>query len=247
VPLLAGILLAIDIIAIIHIVRNGYPQWWIYVVLFAPGVGALAFFLFAVLPGLGSTPAGRKAVANVRRTLDPDKELRERAKAFDRAGTPRNAIDLAEELARRGFHDDAVALYQRVMTGLYEHDPALLIGRARAEFGKGDFAAARRSLDLVQEHHPGYVSREGHLLYARTVEVMGDTGLAIEEYEALIPTYPGPEAKVRFALMLERLGKTARAQELFAEVVQGHEDRRGQMLPDDREWFEEARRRVVRT
>jgi hypothetical protein len=247
VPLLGVIVLALDIIAIIHIVRNGYPQWWIFVVLFAPGAGALAFFLFAVLPGLGSTPAGRKAVANVRRTLDPDRELRERAKAFDRASTPKNAIDLAEELVRRGYHDDAVALYARVMTGLFEHDPSLLIGRARAEFGKGDFAAARRSLDLVQEHHPGFVSREGHLLYARTVEALGEHGQAVEEYEALIPTYPGPEAKVRFALMLERLGKTTRAQELFAEVVQAHEDRRGQLLPDDRDWFDEARRRLVRT
>lgn len=243
-PLLAGVLLAIDIIAIIHIVRNGHPQWWIYVVLFAPGVGALAFFLFEVAPGLGTTPAGRKAVAEVRRSLDPDKELRERARAFDRAGTPKNAIDLAEELVRRGYHDDAVALYTRVMSGLFENDPALLIGRARAEFGKGDLAAARDSLDRVQQHHPGYVSREGHLLYARVVEAMGDTTQATEEYEALVGIYPGPEAKVRFALMLERLGDTARAQSLFAEVIQAHEDRCAQMLPDDREWFDEARRRL---
>ncbi len=243
-PLLGVILLAVDIIAIIHILRNGYPRWWTFVVIFAPGVGALAFFLFEVLPGLGGTPAGRKAVANVRRTLDPDKELRERAKAFDRAGTPKNAIDLAEELVRRGLYDEAVGLYSRVMTGLYANDPALLIGRARAEFGKGDYAAARQSLDSVQEHHPGYVSREGHLLYARTVEAMGDTQQAVEEYEALIPTYPGPEAKVRFALMLQKLGQMTRAQELFADVVGAHEDRRAHMLPEDREWFEEARRQV---
>lgn len=243
-PLLGVILLAIDVIAIIHIVRNGHPRWWMFVVLLAPGVGALAFFLFEVLPGLGNTPAGRKAVANVRRTLDPDKELRERAKAFDRVGTPKNAIDLAEELVRRGFYDEAIDLYGRVMTGLYEHDPALLIGRARAEFGKDDFAAARRTLDQVQAHHPGYVSREGHLLYARTVEAMGDTRQAIEEYEALIPTYPGPEAKVRFALMLQKLGQVTRAQALFADVVGAHEDRRAQMLPEDREWYDEARRQV---
>lgn len=243
-PLLAGVLLAIDIIAIIHILRNGHPQWWIYVVIFAPGVGALAFFIFEVLPGMGQTPAGRQVIANVRRSIDPDRDLRERAKAFDRAGTPQNAIDLAEELARRGFHGDAVDLYNRVMTGLYENDPSLLIGRARAEFSKGDFAAARASLDRVQQHHPGYVSREGHLLYARTVEAVGDTGQAAEEYEALIPTYPGPEAKMRYALMLDRLGETARARVLFADVVQGHEDRRGQMLPEDRQWLDEARRRV---
>ncbi|HJQ55685.1 MAG TPA: tetratricopeptide repeat protein [Vineibacter sp.] len=244
-PILGALLLGLDIIAIVHIVRNGYPQWWIYVVLFAPGVGAVAFFLFGVLPDLGKTQAGRTVIANVRRSIDPDRDLRERAKAFDRAGTPQNAIDLAEELSRRGFPDDAIDLYGRVMTGLYENDPTLLIGRARAEFGKGDFAAARASLERVQQHHPGYVSREGHLLYARSVEALGDVGQAAEEYEALIPTYPGPEAKVRYALMLDRLGDKARARTLFADVVQAHEDRRGQMLPDDRHWFDEARRHVA--
>lgn len=243
-PLLGGILLAIDLIAIIHIVRNGHPQWWIYVVLFAPGVGAVSFFLFEVLPGLGATPSGQQVVAQVRRKLDPDRDLRERARAFDRADTPKNAIDLAEELVRCGWHDDALALYARVMTGLFEHDPSLLIGRARAEFSKGDFAAARRSLEAVQEHNPGYVSREGHLLYARAVEAMGDTGQAIEEYEALIPTFPGPEAKVRFALMMERVGEDRRAQMLFADVVKAHEGRRSRMLPDDRQWFDEAQRRL---
>jgi hypothetical protein len=245
VPLLGGILLAIDLIAIVHIVRNGHPQWWIYVVLMAPGVGAAAFFLLEVLPGMRSTPAGQRVVEHVRRKLDPEKNLRERARAFDQADTPKHAIELAEELVRSGWHDDALALYARVMTGIYAHDPALLIGKARAEFSKGDFAAARGSLDRVQEHNPGYVSREGHLLYARTIEALGEVQQAIEEYEALIPTFPGPEAKVRFALMLHRIGDTRRAKALFAEVVQAHEDRRGKMLPDDRQWFDEAQRQLA--
>ncbi len=243
-PLLGGIVLALDVVAIVHIVRMGYPRWWIYVVIFAPGVGALAFFLFEVLPGLGKTPAGQQVAARVRHSLDPDRRLRELGKAHDLAATPRTAMDLAAELSDRGRHDEARAVFGEVMTGLFEHDAALLIGRARVEFAAGEFAATRASLDLVQARHPGYASREGHLLYARAVEALGDTAQASEEYEALIPTYPGPEAKARYALMLERSGDAKRARVLFAEIERAHDGWRKSLVPEDREWFELAKRKL---
>jgi hypothetical protein len=127
---------------------------------------------------------------------------------------------------------------------MYEFDPAMLIGRARAEFEAADFAAARRSLELVQEHHPGYVSRAGHLVYARCLEALGEIDKAVEEYEALVPTYPGPEAKARFALMLEEHGQPQRAQVLFSELVRIQDQWRQKLLPEDRAWFDMARRKV---
>ena len=60
-----------------------------------------------------------------------------------------------------------------------------VLEHARAEFEATDYPAARRSLELVQEHNPGHVSRTGHLLYARTLEAQGEIGPAAP---ALPPT-----------------------------------------------------------
>ncbi|MDH3689170.1 MAG: hypothetical protein OEU36_06770, partial [Gammaproteobacteria bacterium] len=42
---------------------------------------------------------------------------------------------------------------------------------------------------------------------------------AIKEYEVLISSYPGEEARVRYALLLKRQGRTERAQALFKETL----------------------------
>jgi hypothetical protein len=243
-PILLGLLYALNIACIVHSIRSGRANYWIYILVLAPGIGSLCYLFMELLPSARGTRTGRTVESGLRLAIDPDRALRQRQLEWDRTGTPKAGMELAEEQVARGNHAAARLLYSQIMTGMYEFDPAMLIGRARAEFEVGDFAAARRSLELVQEHNPGHVSRTGHLLYARTLEGQGEIGPAIEEYEALVPTYPGPEARARFALMLEANGQIARARNLFAELVRTQDQWRQSLLPEDREWFDLARRKV---
>ena len=41
----------------------------------------------------------------------------------------------------------------------------------------------------------------------------------LDEYHALVGYYPGAEARVRFALLLQRTGRDAEAKRLFADVL----------------------------
>lgn len=243
-PILLGLSYALNILCIVHAIRTGRANYWIYILVLAPGIGSLCYLFMELLPSARGTRTGRKVEVGLIRAIDPDRALREAQLEWDRTGTPKAGLELAEEQVARGNHAAARLLYTRIMTGMYEFDPAMLIGRARAEFEAGDFAAARRSLELVQEHNPGHVSRTGHLLYARSLEGLGEIGKATEEYEALVLTYPGPEAKARFALMLEANGREARARSLFAELVRTQDQWRQSLLPEDREWFDLARSKV---
>ena len=243
-PVLLGLSYALNILCIVHAIRTGRANYWIYILVLAPGIGSVCYLFMELLPSTRGTRTGRKVEAGLLRAIDPDRTLRERQLEWDRTGTPKAGMELAEEQVARGNHAAARLLYARIMTGMYEFDPSMLIGRARAEFEAGDFAAARRSLELVQEHNPGHVSRTGHLLYARSLEGLGEIGKATEEYEALVLTYPGPEAKARFALMLEANGREARARSLFAELVRTQDQWRQSLLPEDREWFDLARSKV---
>lgn len=243
-PILLGLGYALNVICIVHAIRTGRASYWIYILVLVPGIGSVCYLFMELLPSARGTRTGQKMEAGLRRSIDPDRDLRERQLAWDRTGTPKAAMELAEEQVTRGNHEAARLLYAQVMTGMYEFDPAMLVGRARAEFAASDFAAARRSLELVQEHHPGYVSRPGHLLYARCLESLDEIAKATEEYEAMIPTYPGPEAKARFALMLEAHGQPQRAHELFSELVRIQDQWRQKLLPEDQQWFDLARRKV---
>ncbi|MGC2459989.1 MAG: tetratricopeptide repeat protein, partial [Steroidobacteraceae bacterium] len=53
----------------------------------------------------------------------------------------------ADELIRQGRSPEAIGIYRQTLSGLYEHDPNLLLGLARAQFASGAFSEARSTLD----------------------------------------------------------------------------------------------------
>lgn len=247
-PVLLGLMYALNIACIVHSIRTGRANYWLYILILVPGIGSLCYLFIELLPTArapGATSRPACATPRIPKGCCANASWNGIAPAC-----PRPAWNWPRSMSR-GNHTAARLLYGQIMTGMYAFDPAMLIGRARAEFEAGDFAAARRapraarrSLELVQEHNPGHVSRTGHLLYARALEAEGEIGKATAEYEALVATYLGPEAKARFALMLEANGQASRARTLFAELVRTQDQWRQSLLPEDRAWFDLARRKV---
>ena len=126
----------------------------------------------------------------------------------------------AEELSRQGRYDDAITQFKQALTGLYEHDPNLMLGIARAQFEKGDAPGARATLDDLIRLNPDFKSADGHLLYARSLEEEGNTSKAIEEYRVLAGTYPGAEAAVRYAQLLKSQGRGDEARKVARDLLE---------------------------
>jgi hypothetical protein len=125
---------------------------------------------------------------------------------------------LAEEYLAAGQPQDAVALYREALSGIHATDPSLMLGLARALFSLGNTAEVLATLDRLREGNPEYSSPEGHLLYARSLEMEGRTEAALREYAALTVYYPGQEARCRYALLLQMTGRAAEARNLFEEI-----------------------------
>ena len=136
--------------------------------------------------------------------LDPNANLRRYESEARVTGGVATRQRYADELIRQARYDEAIAEYRQALTGLYEHDPNLMLGLARAQFGKGDATAARTTLDELIRLNPDFKSPEGHLLYARALETEGSVERALEEYRVLAPYYPGAEAAARYAQLLQR-------------------------------------------
>jgi hypothetical protein len=148
----------------------------------------------------------------------------------------------AEELTRHERYDEAITQYREALTGLYEHDPNLMLGVAQAQFAKGDAAAARATLDELIRLNPTFRSPAGHLLYARALTAEGNVAKALEEYRALAPSYPGAEAAVRYAQLLKAEGQPAEAQRVARELLERARIAPGHYRRAQREWLEAAQR-----
>ena len=110
--------------------------------------------------------------------------------------------------------------YRQTLTGLYESDPNLLLGLARAQFESGAAAAARATLDDLKARNPDFRSPDAHLLYARALETEGNQERALKEYAEVARYYAGAEAPVRYAHLLRAVGKQDEARLVLKELLE---------------------------
>ncbi len=242
---IAGLMLLAQLLCAVHAGRTGRPYYWIMLILFMPGIGMLAYFLIEIVPELTRSPGGRAAASSVVKLIDPERGYREALRQVQIASTTENKAVLAGQCLRSGRLDEAVGLYRELLTGLHATDPDLMLGLALALFEKHDYAEVQAMLERLRAANPGYRSADGHLLYARCLEMQGKSAEALFEYEALAAYYPGQEAKSRYALLLKETGQTEEARRLFQEVCQAVELMPKHARRVQKEWYEFARRQLA--
>ena len=229
---------------IIHAIRTGRINYWLFILIFLPGLGSILYLLFEVLPGLRHSHTARRAASSLGAALDPNRRLRESRANLEVVDTAENRRQLAEERMKRGQWAEAEALYRAALVGPLADDPALLIGLAKALAGRGDHQGAFDAIERLYRADPKYESREARLIRARALEGLGRTQEAADAYRTLIGYTLGPEAQVRYGLMLKKLGEGPHAREAFAEAVRTYGRRRGRLDPADRDWVIEAERNL---
>jgi hypothetical protein len=228
---------------IVHVIKTGRNQLWIWVLILLPGgVGALAYLVVEILPDLLRSRTAQRTARGFRRAMDPGAQLRRYEDEARVTGNVASRQRYAAELARHQRYDEAIAQYTQALSGLYQHDPDLMLGLAHAQFAKGDARAARTTLDELIRQNPGFRSPDGHLLYARSLAAEGNVAKALEEYRVLAPSYPGAEAAVRYAQLLEAEGQRSEAQRVARELLEQARIAPRHYRRAQREWLEAAQK-----
>ena len=217
-PVLAILTIALQVGLAVHCVKTGRDRQWLYLIFFLPLIGGLVYFATQVLPDLRANRTVRQASSGLARAVDPHAELRLRKEQLEMSDSVDNRLRLADECMEADFPGEAETLYASCLKGPQEDNPNLLIKVAFAQFAQDKFADTKTTLERVVETDPDFKSTAGHLLYARALEALDDPGVA-EEYEALLHTFPGEEARVRYAQWLGHKGCEERATELYREVL----------------------------
>ncbi|MGP8033286.1 MAG: tetratricopeptide repeat protein [Steroidobacteraceae bacterium] len=227
---------------IVHVIKTGRNQLWIWVLLFLPLAGGVAYVAVEILPELFRGRTARRTARGFKRAMDPGADLRRYEGEVRVAGNVASRQRYAEELIRHQRYDEAIQQYREALTGLYEHDPNLMLGLAQAQFAKGEASAARATLDELIRLNPTFRSAPGHLLYARALAAEGNVAKALEEYRVLAPSYPGAEAAVRYAQLLDAQGQREAARQVARELLEQASIAPGHYRRAQREWLEAAQR-----
>lgn len=218
-PILLALSTLIQALLIIHALKTGRRDPWLWIILFFPGIGSALYAFFELLPEMRRTREGRMVAAKILKAVDPHRDLKRLTEELMRSDNVENKVNLAKECVNAGMFKEAIELYQGSLKGIYVTDPNIMLGLATAQFHQGDYANSKQTFDNLIKHNPEFKSAEGHLLYARSLEGLEQHAAALEEYQSLATYYAGYEAKCRYALLLKKLGHTEKAQQLFKDIM----------------------------
>ena len=218
-PVIGILVFLIQLGFAVHVVRTGRDQFWIYVVIFIPGIGCLLYFLTQVVPDLGQNRTVRNTKKSLLNAVDPQRELRKRRDELAISDSIANRTRLAEECVEAKLYDDAIELYQSCLRGLHQNDPDMMLALANAYFLAGQANECKQTLEQLIEKNPNFKSPQGHLLYARSLELMEDYPAALKEYQAVAATFPGEEARAHYAMLLTKLERRNEAIDVFEEIL----------------------------
>ena len=232
----------IQVILIVHVIKTGRNQIWIWVLALLSIPGAIAYIVVELLPDVFRSRTAQRTARGLKKAMDPTADLRRYENEARVTGNVAAKQRYAEELTRQGRYDDAIEQYKQALTGLYEHDPNLMLGVARAQFGKGDAASARATLDGLIRMNPDFKSPEGHLLYARSLEEEGNIDKAVEEYRVLASSYPGAEAAVRYAQLLQSQGRGEEARKVARDLLEQARIAPAHYRKAQKSWLDAAQR-----
>ncbi len=232
----------IQLAFVVHVFKTGRNTYWVYLLLVFPGIGGLAYVIVELLPDWLSSRSGQKVSKKIKQAIDPDKDLKAAYQKVEIAGTVSNISNLAEQLALKGRYQEAKDLYESCLTGLNKNDPKIMLGLATTYFGLSEFTNTISTLDALIANNPKFKSPEGHLLYAQAHEQSGNLDKAIQEYEALIKYYPGPEPTCRYAQLLTNKGDNQQAMDLWHKVVSYSKHAGKHYNEANKEWITLAKR-----
>ncbi len=232
----------LEVLLVIHVLKTGRNTLWIWLIIFLPMAGGIAYVIVELLPEMLRSRTVQATRRSVQHALNPEAQLR---RLQDEAQVTQNVASsqrYAEELLRHNRFEDAAASYSRILTGLYAHDPDLMLGLARAQFGGGDASAARATLDEAIRMNPGFRSPQGPLLFEGKLEAVGNAEKALEEYRTLSASSPGAEAAVRYAQLLKSQGRNEESRTIAKELLDQARIAPAHYRKAQRDWLDSAQR-----
>jgi hypothetical protein len=234
---LTGLVWLLQLGLIVHVVRTGRPYWWIMILLFAPGLGAVVYLLLEVVPGL---PKGGGAFNWKPRSL----RIRDLRRELEESDIVKIRLALAEELLAAGQAAEAQQVADEALRGVFKEDPHTLTAVARFRLEAGKPAEALAALDAVDTHRDRMLDLRVAVLRGRAWVAAGKDAEAQPLLRSLLSRHPGEEPRYFLALSLQKTGHAEEAKAIFEDIRKKFRRAGRGWRRAERPWFDQASERL---
>jgi len=207
-------ILALQAFCVIHCIRKGNPQRWIWVIVLLPVIGCIAYFFEEVYSDRGV----KNVSAGVGAVFYPSGKIKKLEAQLRFADTFSHRIQLADAYLSVGQTSRAIELYESSLNGAFEENEHVLTQLVIAYF---EVQRYQDVLTVAKKlyHLPQFKRSRAHMLYAMSLEKTGNNILAEEEFKAMKGRYAYFEPRYQYGLFLQRTGRHQEARQVFSEMT----------------------------
>ncbi len=201
---LSIITLVAQLVTIIHAVKTGRTSPWLYIILFLPGIGCLAYLIVEILPTL-SLSSGFAGIAQL--FDNPKSRIAKLEKELAFNTTVAHKVALADAYREVSEYQKAADMYMSCLEGIYKTDEGIQLKLAETYFAMEQYEKAKEILESLKKQRQGKFIPPELLLYAKCAEALGKFVEAESLYREAAMAYPGLEGNYRYCEFLRKQGK----------------------------------------
>ena len=229
---------------IVHVFKTGRPYWWFFILLSAPGIGGIAYFLIEVAPDLRGPPSRGGARGSWKPRSWRIRDLRAELEETD---TVKHRLALAEELLADGQVDEARKAAEECLQGVFRDDPHTLAAVARYRLEANDGTGALQAIEKINTRADRMLAQEVALLRGRALLLTGRHRDAQEALRTIAESYIGEEPRYYLALSLQKAGATGEAREVWLDIRKRFRRASPSWRRSEKRWFKFASERLDET
>ncbi len=223
-------------ICLLHALRTGRDQKWLWILIMLPVIGALAYLMIEVVPHM------RGPVLDLSRLpWFEKKRIAQLETEIADGGTVDTRVELAELYLKYGRTADALAAVESQLDGPLRNHHHLIYVTARLRVENSLWADAEAALARLEEAGTSLRRRERRLLIARIRAGQGRTTEAEDLLRELARSNDGEEARYRLAAFLRSSGRQSDADVVVAEMVKWWKHAGAPYRRLERAWVNRAR------
>jgi hypothetical protein len=202
--------LILQIAAIVHWSRKRPETYWLFVIIFFGGLGAIAYFL---VEGIDYNSVSRSMHGPSRR-----RRIRMLQAIVRENPSAGNYEELGDLLLMEKRYAEARAAFDVALSQRTDSvDP--FYRRGVAEYELGDYAAAIADLERVVKQEPKYDYSRARCVLAQSLARAGRTAEAEAAFDVLVASTTSAEATVAAAEFYAARGRTREARELAETLL----------------------------
>ncbi len=235
------ITIALQAICVLHCVRRGTQQKWIWLIIFLPVIGSLVYIFTEMFSGRDV----QKVQSGVGAVFNPSGPIRKLEENLRFSDTFANRTALADAYLQAGQTTKAIELYEASLEGNFAENEyvlsQLIIAYFQVKRYEEIIPVAKKIYKL-----PQFARSRPHVLYATALGYTGQTEQAEKEFSLLKSRFSNYEARYQYGLFLDREGRTGEAVQLLSDMLKETSHLSGPEKRNNRNWFALAKNELQR-